>query len=245
MAADGGANAPETRGAYYRSAASWADDSKATLRTSRRVAWWIAGAAIVVAVLEAVALAALAPLKTVIPYTILVDRQTGYVQTVKGLEPGTMTQDSAVTQSFLVQYVIARETFDAADLRDNYHKVLVWSAGDQRTEYQREMQRANPSSPLNVYQPTTIVSTTIKSVSLLTPTTALVRFDTTRGENGSSAGEVRSWAAVLAFRYSGAPMSMEDRFLNPLGFQVTSYRRDAETVAGSAAASDVSPGGPK
>jgi len=245
MAADGGANAPETRGAYYRSAASWADDSKATLRTSRRVAWWIAGAAIVVAVLEAVALAALAPLKTVIPYTILVDRQTGYVQTVKGLEPGTMTQDSAVTQSFLVQYVIARETFDAADLRDNYHKVLVWSAGDQRTEYQREMERANPSSPLNVYQPTTIVSTTIKSVSLLSPTTALVRFDTTRGENGASAGEVRSWAAVLAFRYSGAPMTMEDRFLNPLGFQVTSYRRDAETVAGSAAAADVSPGAPK
>jgi type IV secretion system protein VirB8 len=40
-------------------------------------------------------------------------------------------------------------------------------------------------------------------------------------------------------------MTMEDRFLNPLGFQVTSYRRDAETVAGSAAAADVSPGAPK
>jgi type IV secretion system protein VirB8 len=245
MAADGGANAPETRGGYYRNAASWADDSNSTLRASRRVAWRIAGVAVVVVVLEAIALAALAPLKTVVPYTILVDRQTGYVQTVKGLEPGTLSQDSAVTQSFLVQYVIARETFDAADLRDNYHKVLVWSAGDQRTEYQREMQRANPSSPLNLYQPTTIVSTTIKSVSLLSPTTALVRFDTTRGENGSSTGEVRSWAAVLAFRYSGAPMTMEDRFLNPLGFQVTSYRRDAETVAGSAAAADVAPGSPK
>jgi type IV secretion system protein VirB8 len=239
MAADGGTNAPETRAAYYRNAASWAADAGASTRTALRVAWWVAGAAVIVALLEAVALAALAPLKTVVPYTILVDRETGYVQTVKGLEPGTISQDGAVTQSFLVQYVIARETFDAADLKDNYRKVLVWSEGPQRAEYQREMQRSNPSSPLNLYQPSTIVATTIKSVSLLSPTTALVRFDTTRQENGAPSGEVRSYAAVIAFRYSGAPLTMGDRFINPLGFQVTSYRRDAETVAGSAASTDV------
>ena len=58
-------------------------------------------------------------------------------------------------------------------------------------------------------------------------------------------GAERAWTAVVAFRYTGAPMTMGDRFLNPLGFQVTSYRRDAETVAGSAAAADVSPGAPK
>ena len=39
-------------------------------------------------------------------------------------------------------------------------------------------------------------------------------------------------AAVLAFRFTGAPMRMEDRFTNPLGFQVVSYRRDAETAPG-------------
>ena len=39
---------------------------------------------------------------------------------------------------------------------------------------------------------------------------------------------------------TGAPMTMGDRFINPLGFQVTRYRRDAETVAGSAAPSDMS-----
>jgi type IV secretion system protein VirB8 len=239
MMADGGGNASEGRAGYYRSAASWASDNSETLRASRRVAWWIAGAAAVVAVLEAIALAALAPLKTVVPYTILVDRQTGYVETIKGLRPGPLTQDSAVTQSFLVQYVIARETFDAADLSDNYHKVLVWSAGDQRGQYQREMQRANPASPLNLYAPSTVVATTIKSVSLLSPTSALIRFDTTRREAGQATGEVRSWAAVIGFRYSGAPLTMGDRFINPLGFQVVSYRRDAETVAGSASAADV------
>jgi len=215
---------------HYQEAATWAADVHGALRASRRAAWIIASAAAVVAVLEAFALVALAPLKTVVPYTITVDRQTGYVETVSGLKPGSLTQDQAVTQSFLVQYVIARETFDATDLREQYHKVMSWSAGDARGQYQQLMQKSAPASPLNLYSPTTVVSTTVKSVSLLSPTTALVRFDTTRRDAGANTGSRQSWAAALAFRYSNAPISMGERFLNPLGFQVTRYRRDPETL---------------
>ena len=216
---------------YYQEGASWAGDVNGSLRASRRVAWTIAGAAVIVAGLEALALATLAPLKTVVPYTITVDRQTGYVQMAAGLKPGgALTQDQAVTQSFLVQYVLARETFDATDLRDDYRKVMLWSAGDARAQYQHLMQKTTPDSPLNLYSPTTVVATTIESVSLLSPTTALVRFETTRREGGStSSNPAQAWAAVLAFRYANAPMSMGDRFINPLGFQVTRYRRDSET----------------
>ena len=236
MADDGSRPFMSARGNYYRGAASWASEVDGASRLSRRIAWAIAGAATLVAVLEALALMFLAPLKTVQPYTLLVDRQTGYVETVRGLQPGSMTQSAAVTQSFLVQYVIARETFDATDLSDNYRKVSLWSAPDARGAYQREMRKANPSSPLNLYQATTLMTTTIESVSLLSPRSALVRFYTVRRDNGAPSGEQRSWAAVIGFRYTGAPMTMGDRFLNPLGFQVTSYRRDAETVAASAAA---------
>jgi type IV secretion system protein VirB8 len=220
------------RNANYAAAASWSADIHGSLRASRRAAWIIAGVAVVVAVLEAVAMAALTPLKTVVPYTILVDRQTGYVQTVQGLKPGPLTEDAAVTQSFLVQYVIARETFDAADLRENYRKIMLWSADNARSAYRQDMAKTNPNSPLVVNAPTTIVQTTIKSVSLLTPTTALVRFETMRREGGAALGEVRNYTAVLSFRFTGAPMRMEDRFTNPLGFQVLSYRRDAETAPG-------------
>ena len=222
------------RNANYAQAASWAADIHGSLRASRRAAWMIAAAAVVVAVLEAVALAALSPLKTVVPYTILVDRQTGYVQTMQGLKPGALTQDAAVTQSFLVQYVIARETFDAADLRENYRKIMLWSADNARGAYRQDMAKTNPNSPLVVNTPTTIVQTTIKSVSLLTPTTALVRFETMRRDGGAALGEVRNYTAVLSFRYTGAPMRLEDRFTNPLGFQVLSYRRDAESAPGVA-----------
>ena len=33
---------------------------------------------------------------------------------------------------------------------------------------------------------------------------------------------------MIRYRYSGEPMQLEDRMVNPLGFQVLRYRRDPE-----------------
>ena len=230
----------------YDRAASWASDIHGSLRASRRTAWIVAGVALAIAALEALAIAALTPLKTIVPYTLLVDRQTGYIETIRGLSPGPLSQQSAVTQSFLVQYVIARETFDATDLRENYHKVMLWSSGAARGEYQHYMARSDPDSPLNLYTPSTTLATTIKSVDMLSPTTALVRFDTTNRQGVAAGGDQRDWTAVIAFHYTGAPMTMGDRFLNPLGFQVTRYRRDADSPAAVVAPMRQDPiGGPR
>jgi type IV secretion system protein VirB8 len=221
----------DARKRYYEAAASWSGDVNGALRASRTIAWIIAGAAVLVAVLEAVALAALAPLKTVVPFAISVDRQTGYVQVESPLKPGALSQNLAVTQSYLARYVTARESFDATDLREDYRQIMLWSAGDARDQYANGMRKTTPDSPLNVYTPATQVRVTLESISLLTPTTALVRFYTTREDGGSAPGAPRYWAAAIAFRYTSAPMSMADRFINPLGFQVTRYRRDSESVA--------------
>ncbi|MDR7258484.1 type IV secretion system protein VirB8 [Sphingomonas sp. BE270] len=212
---------------------NWGDDLIARAEAARRRALMLAGVAALIAVLEAVALAALAPLKTVVPYTILVDRQSGYAETIKGLAPGALTQDSAIAQAAIVQYVIARETFDASDLRANYEKTALWSDGPTRAAYRHLFQKGNPDSPLTRYPATTIVSTTVKSVTMPRTGSATVRFDTIRHDQGAAGGERRSWTAVIDYRFSGAPMRMEDRFVNPLGFQVTHYRRDAEDTAPS------------
>jgi type IV secretion system protein VirB8 len=226
----------DDRKRYFEEAASWSRDVQGALRGSRRIAWIVAGAATLIAVLEALALAALAPLKTVVPFAITVDRQTGYVQAETRLKPGALSQDQAVTQSNLVRYVMARESFDATDLRENYRQVMLWSAGPARAQYARLMQKATPESPLNLNTPESQVSVTIESVSLLTPTTALVRFFTTRQDAGATPGGPRYWTAAIAFHYANAPMAMGDRFINPLGFQVTSYRRDSEAASVSAPA---------
>ena len=216
--------------AYYTEAGSWAQDRQEALRKSRRIAWIVASAFGIIAVLEAFALILLTPLKTVEPYTLLVDRHTGFVQALQPLDAQTVSGDRALTQSFLVQYVIARESFDIDSLQLNYRKVALWSAESARSNYLAGVQVNNPDSPLNLYPRSTIVETRVRSVSPVGQNVAMVRFETQRRDAGGRTEPPRAWVALIRYRFSGAPMALEDRFVNPLGFQVVRYRRDAEAL---------------
>lgn len=224
-------SAEEALDAYYAEADSWAKDRTDALRSSRRTAWWVAGAAATVAVFEALALLFLTPLKTVEPYTLLVDRQTGFVQQLKPLEPQTISRDRALTQSFLVQYVIAREGFDIDLLQNDYRKVALWSAGAAREDYLSEFQVSNPESPLVRLPRSSLIDVEVKSVTPLSEGTAMIRYDTRRRDANGHVYPAEPWLTVARFSYSGEPMSAADRMINPLGFKVTSYRKSAEALA--------------
>lgn len=217
---------------YYRAAESWSNDREREMAASRKIAWIIAGAATAVALLEAIALITITPLKTVVPYTLLVDRQTGYVEQLKPVENRPIDPDAALIRSFLVQYVIGRESFDIDSLNDSYRKVALWSAGDARTRYINEMQATNPESPLARLPRAAVVDVKILSVSSLEGDTAMVRFTTQRRDAAASGQRQENWVTVIRYRFSGAAMSAEDRMTNPLGFQVMRYRRNAETLPG-------------
>src|SRR5882757_6376511 len=143
--------ARESLDAYYVEADSWGKDRQQALRGSRRIAWIVAGCAAAIAVMEAAALVVLMPLKTVEPYTLLVDRNTGFVQALTPLDPQRISGDAALTQSFLVQYVIAREGYDIDTVQSNYRKVALWSADRARSDYVTGAQGSNPQSPLALY----------------------------------------------------------------------------------------------
>jgi type IV secretion system protein VirB8 len=218
---------------YYKEAESWARDRQEGLRKSQRIAWWIASGAAAIALLEAIALVVLTPLKTVVPYTLLVDKQTGFVQALRPLDAEKVAPDAALTQSFLVQYVIARESYDADSIQADYRRVALWSAEKARAEYLTRMQANNPQSPVQMYPRSTVVEARVKSVSTLGPRVSMVRFDTVRRDAGGQETMLGSWAVVLRYRFTTEPLSAADRFLNPLGFQVLRYERSAETVPAS------------
>jgi type IV secretion system protein VirB8 len=228
-------NAREDLDAYFAEANSWATDERENLITSRKIAWIIAAIAIAIAFFLAVSLIVLTPLKTVEPYTLMVDRQTGFVQQLKPIDPQLVSSEAALTQSFLVQYVIAREGFDINSLQSDYRKVALWSAEGARRSYLAAVPASNPSSKLATLPRSAIVDVHVKSVSTIGDNTSLVRFDTIRGDARGQSSSPRAWAAVVRYRYSGAPMTAEDRFVNPLGFQVVHYRPSEEVLSPSVA----------
>ncbi|MDQ3539629.1 MAG: type IV secretion system protein [Chloroflexota bacterium] len=215
---------------YFALSQSWAGSRSEELQRSRRVAWIVALGALSVALLLGLALVLAMPLKRVETHTLMVDRQTGHVQHLTQFDAEAVTADTALTQSFLAQYVVARERFDIATIRDDYRKVALWSAGPARQEYLAMMPATNAESPLARYPRSTLVDVTVKSLTSVSENRVLVRFDSIQRDPGSGISSVRPQVALIDFSYSQRPMSLEDRLINPLGFQVTRYRRSMEAL---------------
>jgi len=216
------------RDTYYAAARTWADDRVAAAARQTRLAWIVAGAAGGIAALLAIALALLVPLKSVQPYVVTVDRQSGTVEIATTLTDGKLTQNEAVIQAQLASYVRARETFDETDLRLQYALVQRLSAPTVARGYVTAMAAANPESPLRTLNRGDTIAVNVKSVSLVSPGAALVRFDTRHSSLNGGQTSVQSFVAAISFGFANAPLRLEDRFDNPLGFQVTRYRRDIE-----------------
>ncbi|ACM31144.1 virB8 family protein [Rhizobium rhizogenes] len=190
-----------------------------------------------VAVLLSIALAAaigllwmLLPLKSFDVVVLEVDKTTGYVEASRPLqERGDLTQNEAVTRANIVRFIRARETYDPKGLRDNFDLASLYSTGKAAADLANAYSGANLSNPVKVYGANTTVSVFVKSVIFLNDNTAAVRFSTTR--SGTSGPTVTDhWVANVRFKYTSEPMRNDWRFDNPLGFQVTEYRRDQETV---------------
>ncbi len=210
----------------------WIEHNIEIERRGRRTAWIVAIVMIVVCAAQAAAIAIMLPLKEVVPYTVLVDRQTGYIETARGVKIGDLAEDQAIVESMLAQYVLSRETFDPADFVERYDRVALWSLGSARDQYVAQYQ-SGADNVLADIRPGTTVKVIVKKIEVLSKDTARVRFETQRRDTG--ADPVRfDWQSVVSFRFTGQPMKMEDRLMNPLGFQVTAYRRDSETSADQA-----------
>lgn len=213
---------------YYVDGATWEHDIARRNRNSRAFAWIVATVMSVVAIGALGTLALLVPLKTYEPYMIVVDRSSGFVEVKRPMAEGPLSQDEAVTTFNVVRFIKARETYDPKSLKDNFDLAQLLATGEAARDLNDLYAPANPQNPLKVLGTGAEVSVSIKSVTFPNTRTALVRFST---EQKTATDIVtHDWVSLVRFRYTTAPMLNQWRFDNPLGFQVTEYRRDQETA---------------
>jgi type IV secretion system protein VirB8 len=220
--------APDLK-AYFDEAKSWNADRVRAAERSRRFAWAVAGFAALVATAAVGAVAALAPLKSVEPFVVRVDRATGAVDVMTALKSEKpLSYDEALTKHFLAQYVRAREGWLPPAAEANFRQVSIMSTPAEQERWADAFRPANPQSPQVQYGPNGEAQVAIIAVSFVSPGVASVRFH--RTARITQQVTESDWIATVAFTYTKAPMSEADRLRNPLGFQVTSYRADPEAV---------------
>lgn len=216
--------------AYLQEARTWETDKVRESDKSKKIAWRVASAAIVIAIGSVFAVAALVPLKNTELRVIRVDNANGIVDVVNSIQDGKTNYEEAVNKYFTQWYVRYREGYSKELAEDYYANVGIMSVGLEQQKYFEFFNPKNPISPLNVYGPYAKVKVRIKSTSFIKPNVALVRY-TKEIERGLDKPQITHWAATIVFKYSGAPMKESDRAINPLGFQVVEYRNDPDAFA--------------
>lgn len=217
---------------YFAQAESWDHDRFLTAKRSARRAWIVAGASAALAVVSVGAIAALTPLKTVQPYTVTVDRQTGATEITTALTGNDeLLYDEAVAKYFLARYVRYREGWVSQARLEYFETVVALSATSEQNRFAAYFKDTNPQSPQVVFGNDAFVTVAIKNISLIGENVAQVRFSKVIQRNGALSDEVNA-IATITYEVTGKPIGEQGLFVNPLGYRVTNYRADRE-VPGS------------
>jgi len=205
---------------------TFAERSATSDAASRRAAWRVAAAALAVALAEALALASLAPLKSTEPVVIAVDRVTGEVdRPVRVRETSAYEPDEAMAKSFLHRFVERREGFMRERAEEDFLYVSLFLDGRMKDRWAAYFRPANPRSPLNLDSGVE-VEARVLSIALLRKGLASVRFRRRFVGGNETADE--HWTATVAYSFKPSVMRERDLWRNPLGMQVSAYRRDPE-----------------
>ncbi len=213
----------------YEQALSWETSRIEQLEKSERRAWIVAGTVTVIGVFMGVGIALMLPLKENTPFLIRVDNATGVTDVITALDTTNVAYDEVIDTYWLAQFVKARETYDWYTIQKDYDTVGLLASPEVGAEYATLFEGKDDIQKIYGQQ----FRVTVDVVSVIPNGRGIgtVRFTKTikRTDNPNSAGEVTHWVATIGYEYRNpSRLRASSRLINPLGFQVRSYRVDPE-----------------
>lgn len=208
-------------------------------RRSEKRAWMVAWCAIGMSLILAGGYFYFLPLKEKVPYLVMADAYTGTstVARLNGNFPDqTITTSEAINKSNISHFVLARESYDYSQFgQRDWNAVHAMATPAVTSGYARLFAKNNPGNPQIRFGRNKAIRVKILSLQLheganttSAPKAATVRFQRSLYHKATGVSEpLDSKIASIEYVYkANLRMDEENRVLNPLGFQVTSYRVD-------------------
>jgi type IV secretion system protein VirB8 len=220
--------------AYFNESASWDADRAAQATRSARVAWLVAAAGWLSAVMSALAVMLLTPLKTVSPFVIRVDNSSGVVDVVP-VYAGQAQLPETVTRFLLNHYIDVCERFNFATAESDYEECGAFNAARRNQEWSSSWALSNPNSPLNLYKDGSTVRARVASISFFSRANgvadlAQVRYIKSRRNGDGGDEKVTHWVATIQYAYVEPSKDPAARQRNPLGFRIVDFKPEQETL---------------
>lgn len=215
----------------YDKELTWEASRIELIERSERKAWNVAKVMTALVVLSIAAIAFMMPLKESIPYLVRVDNVTGVPDIVTRMDEKTVTFDETMDKYWLARYVTARESYDWNIIQNDYDTVGLLSAPNVASQYQKLFE-GDDALDKKFGNRTKVV---VKIVSAVPNGQGIgtVRFikETSNVDDATGSSTViTKWVATIGYEYKSVSLLRESsRFINPMGFQVNTYRVDPET----------------
>ncbi|BBL53953.1 conjugal transfer protein TraJ [Bartonella quintana] len=162
------------------------------------------------------------------PLVLRVDNTTGAVDIISMMREHETSYGEVVDRYWLNQYVLNRESYDYDTIQLNYDTAALLSAPTVQQEFYKIYEGENARD--QVLSNKARITVKVRSIQPNGRGQATVRFTTQQHDSKGTVGPKQHQIATIGYTYVGAPMKSSDRLLNPLGFQITSYRADPEIL---------------
>lgn len=209
---------------------NWYADRYQRVLVQRNILALVTLVALIVVLFSTFTISGLTPLKSVQPFLIQVDERSGMTQVVNPLSSNELLASEALKQYFVVQYIRARESFDANLYQYNFEIVRLMSKPDIFRTYAQVFDPTNENSPIFKYGRDYKRLVDFKTVTFLNENLAQARIVVTE-EVPRRAAVTTTYVISVNFEFVALELPLKDRYINPLGFQVINYRIDEEFTA--------------
>jgi type IV secretion system protein VirB8 len=163
------------------------------------------------------------------PLVLRVDNATGAVDVITAMRQSETSYGETIDKYWLNLYVLDRESYDYNTIQQLYDTTALLSNDDVQKEYGAIFEGDQARDKILNNHTRIIVK--IRSITLgNSGESAVVRFTTQKKHSNGVIDQAKNYIATIGYTYASAPISEENRRINPLGFQVTSYRVDHESV---------------
>jgi type IV secretion system protein VirB8 len=151
--------------------------------------------------------------KSLEPYVIEVESKTGIATIVDQMSAQTFTGDQMIRRYFINKFIQSASGYDAKTFKMDLDFVRLSSTPDIYNEFRNRIRDRELGSDSRI-------EVRIKSIQFPDPNTAQIRvLRITTTDKTVSKDEI----ITMNFFFSDLKLTMEERLINPLGFQVSRY----------------------
>ena len=215
---------------------NWYTDRHQAVQIQRNVLALLSLMAIIFSAIAIFAVYRNIPIVTVEPFVIQVEPKTGITQVVRSVTAKSLTAQEAVNTFFIVRFVKAYESFNPA-IRQNYQ--IVRLSSDPSNVFRPYAWSVNPNNPEGFGARSGGVGkreVRIKSMTRLDKNDSCIEKVCAMQIRVRIVEEIRNQAMeynkviLMEYTYTTLNLTVEERYVNPIGFRVLSYQLDDEVL---------------